>query len=270
MVMAIGKNVREKIAYLIQEDMAEYLSVDEGEITGTGTASFKASDRILALIAYEAAKPVAEAAGQNAGLSQRLRARIGRWIANEDMLGGDEKLFLEALRTIEGYEPCGPDAGEIKVNGQDMRRVRAKPLAPLSPSGEMVERLRKEGSRAGILLVDPPRPTPLASLLADAASLIEAQAAELAMLKRVMGECADAVAGVERDRDDALARATAAETSLSASQEREKALREALAERIRVVRLYMEHDKMGAPQKIAALINHPYFARALTQEGGEC
>ncbi len=95
-----------------------------------------AQDIVDALdLAYEAAKPAAEASGSGAkaALMRRLRSRIGRWIAHEDRLDSDERLFLEALRIIEGYVPCDPDAGEIKVNGQDMRL--ATPPAPAVETG---------------------------------------------------------------------------------------------------------------------------------------
>lgn len=46
----------------------------------------------------------------------------------------------------------------------------------------------------------------------------------------------------------------------------EAALAKAVAERTRVVRLYMDHDKMTNSQRITALINHPYFARTATQK----
>jgi len=53
---------------------------------------------------------------------------------------------------------------------------------------DLVARLRKEASKAGMMLSDPPQPSPVMAVCDEAATLIEAQAAEIEGLKRERDE----------------------------------------------------------------------------------
>ena len=51
---------------------------------------------------------------------------------------------------------------------------------------DLVARLRKEASKAGMMLSDPPQPSPVMAVCDEAATLIEAQAAEIEEARRLL------------------------------------------------------------------------------------
>lgn len=71
--------------------------------------------------------------------------------------------------------------------------------APLPDAVGVVERLTKAASQAGMLLSDPPKPSPSMALFNEAATLIQSQAARIAELE---AEKAEAIELIHEAIDD--------------------------------------------------------------------
>lgn len=125
----------------------------------------------------------------------------------------------------------------------------------MTDTAKLVEELRAAADASGNPGLKP------YSLYALAADALEAQAREIGEVRdrkrhyqHIAAEHRSLITELKADRKAALSRATIAEARV--------------AELVRVVRLYCEHDKLTYKEKVGAILHHPAFAaRSLVEKG---